>query len=477
MAEVLYHAVPTDWWREEKYRFLDGKEDVARIEWQMLEPDDKHTWLRAGMVDEFDTFLPLGTKLAKQMDVGGEGAIFKNYSLGVSTNRDSVVYDFDRVALVKRVEQFCDDYNAELARYESRGKPEDLDGFLDYGKVKWSRNLKRALRQGIRLEFDAKAIRTALYRPFTTLHLYFAETLVDEEAQMRVFFPEQAKGNRGIVVSDIGLRSAFSMFATDTISDLHLCASTDAFQCFPFYTYAEDGSERRENITDWALKEFQTRYGDKNISKWDIFHYVYAVLHHPRYRERYAANLRRELPRIPFVAAEVTRLTSKPGAKATKEDGASSRRLLQDAEVFHAFAKAGKILANLHVGYEQAKEYPLRRRENPKAQLNWRVEKMKLSKDKSALIYNGFLTLEGIPPETFAYLLGNRSALEWVIDQYQVSTDKRSGITNDPNRPDDPEYIVRLIGQVITVSLETVKLVKGLPSWEVFPAVSEKHPL
>ncbi len=130
----------------------------------------------------------------------------------------------------------------------------------------------------------------------------------------------------------------------------------------------------------------------------------------------------------------------------------------------------GKQLAYLHVGYEQPKEYTLTPREKPDAQLNWRVEKMKLTRDKTSLIYNDFLTLDGIPPETFEYRLGNRSALEWVIDQYQVSTDKRSGITNDPNRPDDPQYILRLIAQVITVSLETVKIVKGLPPLPQCPA-------
>ena len=170
-----------------------------------------------------------------------------------------------------------------------------------------------------------------------------------------------------------------------------------------------------------------------SISKWDIFHYVYALLHHPQYREKYAANLKRELPRIPF------------------------------APDFRGFAKAGAKLADLHVNYEKQPEYPLQRLENKDAPLNWRVEKMKLSKDKTQLVYNDFLTLGGIPPEVFEYRLGNRSALDWIIDQYQVSTDKRSGIVNDPNRADDPEYIVRLIGQVITVSLETVKIVKALP--------------
>jgi len=203
-------------------------------------------------------------------------------------------------------------------------------------------------------------------------------------------------------------------------------------QCFPFYTYNEDGTNRRENITDWALEQFRTHYKDKSITKWDIFHYVYALLHHPLYRARYAANLKRELPRIPFGLD------------------------------FKAFAEVGNRLAEIHIGYEQQPEYQLEKLEAPDNPLDWRVERMKLSKDKRSLIYNDFLTLGGIPPEVFEYRLGNRSALDWIIDQYQVSTDKRSGITNDPNRPDDPEYIVRLIGQVITVSMETVQLVKRL---------------
>jgi len=162
----------------------------------------------------------------------------------------------------------------------------------------------------------------------------------------------------------------------------------------------------------------------------DIFHYTYALLHHPEYRTRYAANLKRELPRIPY------------------------------ALNFQKYAEIGAALMKLHIEYEQQPEYPLDREETSK--LNWRVEKMSLSKDKTQLKYNSFLTLSNIPPQVYEYRLGNRSALEWVIDQYRVSTDKRSGIVNDPNREEDPEYIVRLIGEVITVSLETVRRVKEL---------------
>jgi len=160
----------------------------------------------------------------------------------------------------------------------------------------------------------------------------------------------------------------------------------------------------------------------------------YAVLHHPEYRTRYAANLKRELPRIPFPPD------------------------------FHAFAAAGKCLMELHIDYEKQPEYPLEQLEDPKAQVSFRVERMKLSKDKSEILYNDFLTPRGIPSATYDYRLGNRSALEWVIDQYQVSTDKRSGIVNDPNRADDPQYILRLVGQVISVSLETQQIVAALPT-------------
>ena len=205
-------------------------------------------------------------------------------------------------------------------------------------------------------------------------------------------------------------------------------------QCFPFYTYNEDGSNRRENITDWALKQYQEQYGP-DVTKWDIFYYVYGLLHSPQYRERYAENLKRELPRIPFVAPES----------------------------FRTFVDTGRQLAELHLNYEQVKEYPLDWIENKDVPFSWRVEKMQLSKDKTQLKVNNSLTLTGIPAECFNYRLGNRSALEWVVDQYQVSTDKRSGITSDPNREDDEEYIVRLVGRVIRVSVETVKLVSALP--------------
>ena len=259
----------------------------------------------------------------------------------------------------------------------------------------------------------------------------------------------------------------FMALATEHLSDLHFTGPGTRAQCFPFYTYAEDGSERRENITDWALQEFQTRYGDPKISKWDIFHYVYAVLHHPQYRKRYAANLRRELPRIPFVGAEVRgAAVRQAGARRQPEarHGACLTAALQDARASSTPSPPpGRSSPNCTSATNNSRNSRCAAARTPSHRSTGAWKRCSLSKDKTSLTYNDFLTLDGIPPETFEYRLGNRSALEWVIDQYQVSTDKRSGITNDPNRPDDPEYIVRLLGQVITVSLEAVKIVKALP--------------
>ncbi len=216
-------------------------------------------------------------------------------------------------------------------------------------------------------------------------------------------------------------------------------------------------TDRDANVDDfvisWALEQFRRHYQDNTITKWDIFYYVYGLLHHPDYRERYQANLKRELPRIPF----------------TPDTGPES------STGFWRFAKAGQRLSEIHVGYEDMPEYRLEFIETPDMPLDWRVEKMRFSKDKTQIVYNDFLTLDGIPPKALAYRLGNRSALEWIIDQYRVKEDKRSGIINDPNREDDPQYIVKLIGKVITVSLETMEIVEGLPKLGISEKKSVEH--
>jgi predicted helicase len=314
-------------------------------------------------------------------------------------------------------------------------KPKNVDDFVnnDPAFLKWTDRLKDAIEGGIKLKFDKDSIRPASYRPFTRTWLYFDDLLNQRRYQQhRIFATAQThQENAVIVVGGYG-RKNFAVLTSKNIPDLNFYA--DPGQCCPFYVYNEDGTNRRENITDWALAHFRDHYGDRKITKWDIFYYVYGILHHPGYRTKFADNLKRELPRIPL------------------------------APDFKAFAKAGKKLADLHLGYEQLEPWPLVEIETEGVPLSYHVEKMRLSKDKNEIIVNETLKLVGFPREVFEYRLGNRSALDWVIDQYQVSTDKRSGITSDPNNPDDEEYIVRLVGQVVRVSVETVKIVNALPT-------------
>ena len=436
-AEIFYARVDELWRKEEKYHFLESKEHYQNIEWQQLIPDSRHTWLTEGLHTEFDTFIPMGSKKAKSTKNGK--TVFNLYSLGVATNRDILAYSFDLALLQEQVHTFIEIYNTAVDRKKRHDPKTPVESFIDTTDpcIKWTRQVKASLKKLESSSYKESHFRTSLYRPFCQKYLYFDNFWNEERYQQHRIFPtsETESENKVICVPSKGGRANFWCYITNVIPNLTI-TSIDGNQCFPFYTYDEDGTHRQENITDWALAEFRTHYGDDTITKWDIFHYTYALLHHPEYREKYQANLKRDLPHIPFT---------------------------QD---FWGFAKAGAALADLHINYESVPKYEKLQLQETSTlpRIDWQVEKMRFSKDKTQIDYNDCFTLVGIPPEVFAYRLGNRSALEWVVDQYRVKVDKRSGIVNDPNRADAPQYIVDLIGQVITVSLKTVKIVEGLPA-------------
>ncbi|HEY5331592.1 MAG TPA: type ISP restriction/modification enzyme [Acidobacteriaceae bacterium] len=421
----IFHAeMPGDWKRGQKYNQLDSWKTAAGLKWKTLKPDARNNWLTAGEQKDFAELMPLRS-LAPE-------ALFDTSSLGVSTNRDEWAYGFSKYAIKENVSKFIENLQIERARYAAGRDKKKFAINADGTFLKWSETLIRKLKSNQPIgHFQPKKIQKAMYRPFCQTYIYLDSLLIDRPSQQRLIFPAvQPEMSNKTIWLKTGTEVAFWGLATNAAHDL---MPQGGSQSFPFFLYDEDGTNRRENITDWALAEFRTHYADKRINKWDIFHAIYAVLHHPEYRTRYAANLKRELPRIPFPPD------------------------------FHTFAAAGKRLMELHIDYEKQPEYKLEQLEDPKAEVTFRVERMKLSKDKTELTYNDFLKLRGIPAAAFDYRLGNRSALEWVIDQYRVSTDARSGIVNDPNREDDPQYILRLIGQVITVSLETQTIIGGLP--------------
>ena len=435
-ARIFYYRTDDAWDKHRKFDFLAQTEHIGNVLWQTLEPDARHTWLTEGLRPEFATFTPIGSKAAKRAKGTAEGVIFQTFSNGVKTNRDVWAYNFDRNALAANMQRLIDVYNAHVFQWRGMEDKQEInvDDFVDTDlqKIKWDENLKRRLKSGRTTEFSESKIRKSLYRPFTKSNLYFDRTLNSRVYVYPSIFPtpDTEKENRVICVSGTASNRPFQTLMADIIPSLDFLEKT---QCFPFYVYDEDGTNRHENITDWALESFRAHYGDERITKWDIFHYTYGVLHHPDYRERYAADLKRDLPHIPYAAD------------------------------FWVFADAGARLAEIHVNYEAQPSYPLKSISEPGAPRHLRVSRMRLSKDKTQVKYNESLTLDGIPMEVFAYRLGARSALEWVLDQYRVKTDEKSGIVNDANDASNPSAIVSLIGSVITVSLETVKIIEALP--------------
>jgi len=485
--QVRFFRVPENWRKEEKLNWLSSEGSVGRIEWKTPSAARGESWSTSEDSTGFEKLVPIADKHARQKASPFASVIFRTFSRGLETCRDEWTYDFETPSLERKVKALVENYNAEVDRWRRAGKPEDIDNFVTYDatKIKWCSRLKEAFKRELGAEFKSERVKSLLYRPFTKRFVYVDPILTHR----RGIFPEAFPGSveeaeNRILWIKVGVDWPFFALTSDRIVDV---LPQSGSQCFPFYLYEEDATNRRENITNWALEHFREHYKDERIGKWDIFYYVYGVLHHPEYREKYAENLKRELPRMPL------------------------------AKDLWGFSKAGKELARLHIDYEKLEPWPLKFIETTavapglsparaarkgggavaavsdrrtavgtpplqKAErcsalqsadlkvgatipLSYRVEdKMRLAKDHRSLKVNDSLTLGSIPPETFEYRLGNRSALEWVIDQYQVTEDKHSGIRSDPNRPEDPEYIVRLVGQVIYVSLETVRIVKSLPA-------------
>ena len=435
-ARILYTDEAVALPKERTFHFLADRAHVGNVTWREIQPNARQMWLTEGLETDFDTFIPIGTKAAKAAKGEVAGTIFKTYSLGVSTNRDAWVYNLNPQHLAENIQRTIRAYNLCVLEWQETasqlGITVDEFAAQHTHDIKWSRDLKAKLKRGRRAEFAASKLRTSLYRPFTKAHLFFDEVLSDRVSGFRPIFPTlEAEQENRVLCVNLTPEKPFTCLMANCIPNLVMTGGFGCpTQCFPFYTYDEDGTNRRENITDWALSHFRTHYADDTITKWDIFHYNYAVLHHPEYRETYQVNLKHDLPHIPF------------------------------APEFWRFVNIGRQLADLHVNYEGLDVMPKVVETPP---LNWRVEKMALSKDKTSLRYNESLTVVDIPPEVFDYRLGTRSALEWVIDRYRVKPDPNgSGIIADPN-VEDAQYIVRLVGQVMHVSVETVRLIAELP--------------
>ena len=328
-ASIHYLAVDEYWRREDKYRFLDENASITNVATQLLEPDHLNNWITKDLKADYPTF----SSLVGSVQNSG---IFGTTSMGIQTGRDAWAVNFERTEVENNMRSHVDTYNTcatqwKLAQEEykkgKRGEP-NIEKFIvdEPGKIKWSSRLRECFSRGQLAGFDKKKIRPCMYRPYTRQYLYFDAVMTHRRAKFAELFPEPDSPNLLICLSGLG-HDQFICLAADSIPEVKFSNSANGLtQCFPFYTYAEDGTNRRENITDWALEQFRSHYHDPSITKWDIFHYIYAVLHHPEYRERYADNLNRELPRIPFApdfrrlrrGRQEARRTARPLRKATR---------------------------------------------------------------------------------------------------------------------------------------------------------------
>ena len=450
------------------------------VGWRTITPDAHGDWLRQ-RDDSFAQFIAIGDK-----ESAVSAKLFANFSNGVKTQRDAWCFNDSKSVVMGNITRTIDFYNHERARFsaaypnlDKASREWKIDDFVDNNprQISWTRALKQDLAKDRSLDLVPTALAPSLYRPFTKRWLYFNRRLNEMVYQMPRIFPDASAENRVICLSSIGARSGFSALISKQIPDLCAVGMIGGTQCYPLYLYDDIGTKqaeaaqsglftslaevgtvtrtRRDAITDTGLAHFQSAYPGETISKEDLFYYVYGLLHSPDYRERYADNLSKELPRIPRVKSAVD---------------------------FWAFSKAGRELADLHLNYETVPMYADAKIDSGGKTLtdaDYRVEKMKYGKrgkdkDLTTLIYNAKITVTGIPLAAYDYVVNGKPALDWVVERQCVKTDKDSGIVNDANdwaieTMNNPRYPLELFLRVITVSLETMKIVRSLPALDILP--------
>ncbi|MEQ1407528.1 type ISP restriction/modification enzyme [Neorhizobium sp. Rsf11] len=412
-----------------------GSQKLSTLAFERIEPDKKGNWVNLAE-NQWDELTPVADKKTKSAKTSAQQkALFKLFSLGVKTNRDDWVTDYSQELLGVKTSALISAYEAERNRLTGQVNRLNVNTLISY-HLKWTRKLKRLIVDNRQLVYSRTPIRSSLYRPYSQQFTYFDSSLNEDWYQLGHITLNGP--NPTILLSGYPSQKPFQILAT---ADLWHHDTLDKTNGLPLYRYTSSG-ERVDNITDWGLKQFQSHYGKaEKISKEDIFHYVYGVLHDPVYREKYALNLKREFPRIPFYPD------------------------------FRAWADWGKRLMELHIGYETVEPWPLERLDTPdeKARAAGVSAKAILKADKE----NGIIRLDsetqlsGIPAAAWTYRLGNRSGLEWILDQYREKTPKDPTIREKFNTyrfADYKEKVIDLLMRVTRVSVETVAITEAMKS-------------
>lgn len=447
-ATLHYHDIGDYLSREQKLEIIQGFGNYSTIPWQTLTPDEHGDWLNH-RTSGYEKFLPIGDKATKGKP--DTKALFVIYSNGLNTSRDSWCYNYSQYILETNIQRSIEFFNAQSLGYKVSNAT-NVEDYITYDSTKfsWDVQQKKDVSIGKTYPFRKEAIRTAAYRPFCKRIAYFHREMNNRVYQMPKIFPTPKQKNLVITIPALDGHK-FMPLMSGTICDLHVNGTA---QCFPLYWYEERNADapmldlgmeadagdykRHDGISNFGLKQFRTAYGDPKIGKEDIFYYVYGLLHSTEYRTRFENDLKKELPRIPF------------------------------AKDFWAFSKAGRKLAELHLNYETIEPWPVKEESHG----NFRVTKMRFPKKgiRHTIHYNDTCTLSEIPDEAYEYIVNGKSAIEWLMERYAVTTDKDSGIVNDPNdwcdEQGNPRYIIDLVKRIVRVSIETMKIVKKLPALE-----------
>lgn len=448
-ADIYYHDIGEYLTREQKLNIINDFGSFSKINLQKLTPNEHGDWINERN-DEFSTFIELASKENKKF--------FNISSWGLKSNRDAWTVNSSNQALISNVKDMINFYNDQVEVFRKiinetrKSKVEDIVD-NDPTKISWTRSLRRDATNLTKHTINKDAISTTLYRPYFKQKLYYDRTLIEEIGKMPLIFPLKSKvDNLVICTSGKGSSKDFTALVTNKIINLD---TVEKAQCFPLYYYekvvnnspslfesdSENNFVRHDGISDFILKNIQTQYQNDVISKEDIFYYVYGLLHSKDYQKKFAFDLKKMLPRLPLV---------------------------DDRDDFWAFSKSGRQLADLHVNYEKVPPYD-RVKVSGTQHNNYHVEKLKfISKiDKSKIIYNNNITVENIPDKAYEYVVNGKSAIEWIVERYQIKKDKDSGIVNDPNdwakEIGNPRYILDLLLSLINVSVQTVDIVNSLP--------------
>ena len=435
-CEIHYHDIGDYLSREEKLKIIDDFGDIAAIDWKTITPDAHGDWLNK-RDSEFDDYIPLAPD--KKFDYLSK-SWFTFGTVGTKTNRDAWAINYSSKEVLGNMEKCINYYNS----CAEKNDPKD-----DIKQISWTRANRNRCEKGERSIFRRDSLRTVSYRPYSKQALFCDREWNEVIGIAPYILPTADSKNKVICVSGTGGTKDFSCIIVDTIPDYELIGKS---QCFPLYWYEkierndsvlelpglekQSGYIRHDAISDFILMEFRKIAGPR-VQKEDIFNYVYGALHKPSYRAKFAADLKKQLPRLP---------------------------LPKDRKEFEKVEGIGRKLANQHLHYEEIDPWPLDEIGKP----DYRVTKMSWAKDgkavrKDMLIVNEHLTLAGIPAEAHKYVVNGRTPLEWLIDRYQIRTDGESGIVNDPNKWGEehgyPQYIVELVKRIVRLSVETVKLV------------------